>query len=82
VRRKLHNELTELRGNIRVYARVRPNKEGSATAIDLSDQGSISLPYNGVVSSFKMDRVFGPLSSQVLPLTHACLQRALDIAFE
>lgn len=66
VRRKLHNELTEVRGNIRVYARVRPNSEGTATALDLSDQGSISLPYNGVVSSFKMDRVFGPLSTQVL----------------
>ena len=77
-RRKLHNELQELKGNIRVFARVRPSDERCVLGID-EEIGSVTVPYNGNHSEFKFDRAFNPRSTQVslslslppaLPLSH------------
>ena len=62
-RARLPREWQELKGNIRVFARVRPSDDGCALNID-DDNGAISVPYNGVYSNFKFDRAFSPLSTQ------------------
>ena len=63
-RRKLHNELQELKGNIRVFARVRPSDERCVLGID-EEIGSVTVPYNGNHSEFRFDRAFNPRSTQV-----------------
>ncbi len=70
-RRKLHNLVQELRGNIRVYVRVRPllggeKAEGMAvkTRKDEEDWVGIVNEEMGVTKEWKFDRVFGPESTQ------------------
>ena len=53
LRRKLHNQVQELRGNIRVFCRVRPSLEGDAT-----DTARIAYPDDGTDS--KEVEVMGP----------------------
>jgi hypothetical protein len=53
----------ELKGNIRVFARVRPSDERCALSID-DENGTIAVPYGGSFSNFKFDRAFAPLSTQ------------------
>ncbi|KAG5354910.1 Kinesin-like protein klpA [Yarrowia sp. B02] len=78
-RRKLHNEIQELRGNIRVFSRVRPMLEsesrGDSTAVQMDfaddENMSISTPQidsitgqmGSKTTSFKFDRVFRPSAS-------------------
>lgn len=76
-RRQLHNTLQEVRGNIRVVARVRPvlgRKETSCVAAD-ADGCTITVqppPQRGVDGSaraspplsFTFDRAFGPTAAQ------------------
>ena len=62
-RRKLHNELQECKGNIRVFARVRPAEERCVMAVD-EHSGEVKVPYNGVQHAFTMDRAFNLRSSQ------------------
>src|SRR4051812_19227955 len=59
-RRKLHNELQELKGNIRVFARVRPGSdaEGGCPLSLCTETGSI-IPATVEQQQFKFDRVFG-----------------------
>lgn len=74
-RRKLHNLVQELRGNIRVFARVRPFLPSDG--VDLSKLPESSIAVRGDVNSLKIsrpdgneehnfafDRVFGPAVSQ------------------
>ncbi|XP_053535495.1 carboxy-terminal kinesin 2 isoform X2 [Ictalurus punctatus] len=78
-RRKLHNTIQELKGNIRVFCRVRPllsNKEATIPHIQLPthDKKSITLAkmeesHVGRAAEtknyiFSFDRVFGPQSTQ------------------
>lgn len=72
LRKKLHNELVELKGNIRVYCRVRPvikedgggrNAEKVIT-FDEDDDAILSVFSKGSKKSFEMDKVFRPESTQ------------------
>ena len=71
LRKKLHNQLVELRGNIRVFCRVRPpiseDGNGSNTTIvvhpDRDDDGLLYV-HRGNRKVFEMDKVFGPDSKQ------------------
>ena len=68
LRKQLYNQLMELRGNIRVYYRVRP-----ISAAEMADGAdSVRFPQDDEISvlaecgpkSFEFDRVFSPESSQ------------------
>ncbi|DBA96427.1 TPA: Nucleolar protein 58, variant 2 [Trebouxia sp. C0004] len=80
-RRALHNQLVELRGNIRVFCRVRP---GAASAVVCLPDG-LSVRLEGQTegikdSSFAFDKVFGGQSSQaeVFAEVSDMVQSALD----
>lgn len=70
-RKKLFNTLQELKGNIRVYTRVRPMNSREK---ELGDQGAVNVGMDevlqvvqndrGVKKNFEFDRVFGPKSTQ------------------
>ena len=57
-RRKLHNELVEIRGNIRVFARIRP-AAGRAAAAAVSHD-AIRLHVDGKPADFYFDRYATP----------------------
>lgn len=81
LRRKLHNEVQELRGNIRVFARVRPAlaqqsdhalatirfpNPREAKAIEVLSAGESATGTATMKTfGFDFDRVFGPTASQV-----------------
>ncbi|XP_039769361.1 kinesin-like protein KIFC3 isoform X3 [Ornithorhynchus anatinus] len=72
LRKKCHNELVRLKGNIRVIGRVRPitkeDGEGpdaaNAVTFDPDDDAVIHLLHKGKPVSFELDKVFPPTSSQ------------------
>ncbi|KAG3257177.1 kinesin family member C3, transcript variant X3 [Ictidomys tridecemlineatus] len=72
LRKKCHNELVRLKGNIRVIARVRPvtkeDGEGpeatNAVTFDPDDDSVIHLLHKGKPVSFELDKVFSPWASQ------------------
>ncbi|MBZ3889981.1 Kinesin-like protein KIFC3 [Sciurus carolinensis] len=72
LRKKCHNELVRLKGNIRVIARVRPvtkeDGEGpeatNAVTFDPNDDSIIHLLHKGKPVSFELDKVFSPWASQ------------------
>ncbi|GIL47931.1 hypothetical protein Vafri_4549 [Volvox africanus] len=78
VRRQLHNALVDLRGNIRVYCRVKPHPT-PATRLGC-DGTSIAVAVEGREHSFNYDRVFGPDSTQeqVFGAVSELVQSALD----
>jgi hypothetical protein len=61
--RFLSNAAQELKGNIRVFARIRPSEDRSALTVD-DENGTIAVPFGGVYNNFKFDRAFSPLSTQ------------------
>lgn len=93
-RRKLHNTIQELKGNIRVFCRVRPLVEGGLSKhihLAADDKTSISLAkteesHTGKGTdtqknyNFSFDRVFGPVASQqeVFEEISLLVQSALD----
>ncbi|XP_004625999.1 kinesin-like protein KIFC3 isoform X6 [Octodon degus] len=72
LRKKCHNELVRLKGNIRVIARVRPitkedgegPKAASVVTFDPDDDAVIHLLHKGKPVSFELDKVFSPGASQ------------------
>ena len=71
VRRKMHNLIQELRGNVRVFARVRPflpndNHGSQESCISTKSDGlSLRITNNNDEHNFAFDKVFGPSMSQV-----------------
>ncbi|XP_036606589.1 kinesin-like protein KIFC3 isoform X1 [Trichosurus vulpecula] len=72
LRKKCHNELVRLKGNIRVIGRVRPiTKEdgdgpeaSNAVTFDSDDDAIIHLLHKGKPVSFELDKVFPPHATQ------------------
>ena len=71
LRKKYHNELVELKGNIRVFCRVRPviKEDGvcanMAVSPDADDEDVLVVENSkGRNQSFEMDRLFTPEVSQ------------------
>uniref|UniRef100_A0AAV2LUK3 Kinesin-like protein KIFC3 n=1 Tax=Knipowitschia caucasica TaxID=637954 RepID=A0AAV2LUK3_KNICA len=72
LRKKCHNELVRLKGNIRVFCRVRPvsqEEQDSADAktmlsFDSDDDSILYLSNKGKIMTFELDRVFPPKSTQ------------------
>ncbi|CAI8593017.1 unnamed protein product [Vicia faba] len=90
LRKELHNTILELKGNIRVFCRVRPllPEEGCSTdgkiisyptSMEASGRG-VELAQNGQKHSFTFDRVFAPDASQQEVFTEISqlVQSALD----
>ncbi|XP_047959009.1 kinesin-like protein KIN-14R [Salvia hispanica] len=72
-RRKLHNQLQETKGNIRVFCRCRPLSKSEVVAgcasvmdFDAANDGDLGIAANGSnKKSFKFDRVYTPKDDQV-----------------
>uniref|UniRef100_A0ABM5EUB0 Kinesin-like protein n=2 Tax=Pogona vitticeps TaxID=103695 RepID=A0ABM5EUB0_9SAUR len=72
LRKKCHNELVRLKGNIRVFGRVRPicKEDGvgpeaaNAVTFDPDDDGILHLMHKGKLISFELDKVFPPEATQ------------------
>jgi kinesin family protein C1 len=88
-RRAAHNALVDLRGSIRVYARVRPAADpcasASASAIGASvapapDGRTLSVNVNGATHGFSFNSVLGPGATQahVFAEVSELLQSSLD----
>ena len=68
LRKQLYNQLMELRGNIRVYCRVRPisaaEMADGADSVRFPQEDEITVLAERGPKSFEFDRVFSPESSQ------------------
>ncbi|NXX23636.1 KIFC3 protein, partial [Podargus strigoides] len=72
LRKKCHNELVRLKGNIRVFGRVRPitKEDGkgleatNVVTFDANDDAVLHLMHKGKQVSFELDKVFPPQASQ------------------
>ncbi|XP_030621542.1 kinesin-like protein KIFC3 [Chanos chanos] len=72
LRKKCHNELVRLKGNIRVFCRVRPICPGEVDAseaknivtFDPDDDAILYLSNRGKLMTFEMDKIFPPEATQ------------------
>nr|XP_055030077.1 kinesin-like protein KIFC3 isoform X3 [Misgurnus anguillicaudatus] len=72
LRKKCHNELVRLKGNIRVLCRVRPICPGERDAtdtknlvtFDVDDDAVLYLSNKGKLMTFELDKVFPPQATQ------------------
>ncbi|KAB5529177.1 hypothetical protein DKX38_019258 [Salix brachista] len=86
--RKLYNQVQDLKGNIRVYCRVRPFLTGQASrfsTVDHIDEGNITIIIPSKYGkegrkSFSFNKVFGPLATQeeVFADTQPLIRSVLD----
>lgn len=73
LRKRLHNEIIEMKGNIRVLCRVRPTikEDGSGpmaqhiVSFDHDDDQLVHVLSRSSMKTFEMDCVFQPGSTQV-----------------
>lgn len=66
-RKRLHNQLLELRGNIRVFCRVRPlNSREKESCVSFPEEANICIEQGKGKDAkvFQFDHVFGPQSTQ------------------
>lgn len=77
-RREAHNQLVELKGNIRVFCRIRPHPRAIATVG--SDGSSVRISADNKDHVFSFDRVFKPAVSQAAVFEEVAdvVQSALD----
>ena len=85
LRRSLHNELEEVKGNIRVYCRIRPLSKSELSkkctvTLRAVDEYMLSLDFKKRSHSFEFDRVFGPDVTQasVFEPTKRLCQSVID----
>uniref|UniRef100_A0A8C6KYM3 Kinesin-like protein n=1 Tax=Nothobranchius furzeri TaxID=105023 RepID=A0A8C6KYM3_NOTFU len=72
LRKKIHNELVRLKGNIRVFCRVRPvsqDEQDSADSrtvlsFDSDDSDVLYISNKGKTMTFELDKVFPPQATQ------------------
>ncbi|XP_037395773.1 kinesin-like protein KIFC3 isoform X2 [Pygocentrus nattereri] len=71
LRKKCHNELVRLKGNIRVFCRVRPMCQEEAESdsknmvtFDPDDDAVLYLSNKGKLMTFELDKVFPPQATQ------------------
>ncbi|KAG7239568.1 hypothetical protein INR49_028719 [Caranx melampygus] len=72
LRKKCHNELVRLKGNIRVFCRVRPVSQEEQDAadsktmlsFDSDDDAILYLSNKGKIMTFELDKVFAPQATQ------------------
>ena len=78
-RRALHNTIQELKGNIRVFCRVRPSGD-APSAIKLGDANKLSLAHSKETHNFGFDKTFGPAEGQtaVFAEVEGLVQSSLD----
>ncbi|KAF5820330.1 putative minus-end-directed kinesin ATPase [Helianthus annuus] len=85
--RKLYNQVQDLKGNIRVYCRVRPflGRQSNATnTVDCIEEGTISIntppKYGKGRRSFSFNKIFGPSATQeeVFEDTRPLIRSVLD----
>ena len=85
-RRKMHNVIQELRGNVRVFARIRPflpddnAPKDAASAVALKGEFSLKIAAGKNEHSFDFDKVFAPSVGQETVFTEVSefVQSALD----
>jgi len=78
--RDMHNAIQDLKGNIRVFCRVRPTTD-AVPAIKLCDEiGQVSVCWNEEEHDFTFDKAFGVASTQqqVFDEVEGVVQSALD----
>ncbi|KAK9845317.1 hypothetical protein WJX81_003385 [Elliptochloris bilobata] len=64
-RRRLHNTVQELRGNIRVFVRVRPDADAAGSGrLPAEDGHRVLATTAGATKAFDFDRAFPPEASQ------------------
>uniref|UniRef100_A0ACD5UQG7 Uncharacterized protein n=1 Tax=Avena sativa TaxID=4498 RepID=A0ACD5UQG7_AVESA len=85
LRKKLHNTILELKGNIRVFCRVRPLLSNESGAVSYPKSGEnigrgVELMHNTQAYSFAFDKVFDHSASQedVFTEISQLVQSALD----
>ena len=84
MRRALHNQIQELRGNVRVFCRVRPSTSTLQCAELGQDGSSVTVLRDpedpATAAAFDFDRAFGPKSSQgeIFEEVSQLVQSALD----
>ncbi|KAG7277868.1 hypothetical protein CRUP_001320 [Coryphaenoides rupestris] len=72
LRKKCHNELVRLKGNIRVFCRVRPvsheeqvsTESRNMVSFDSDDDAVLYLSNKGKTMTFELDKVFPPQATQ------------------
>ncbi|GFR50278.1 hypothetical protein Agub_g12465 [Astrephomene gubernaculifera] len=80
VRRRLHDQLQQLRGNIRVLCRVRPVQVGQRDIVSYPLEGLLAVsPPDRRYQEFEFDHVFPPSSGQCSVFEEAvgCLVRSV-----
>jgi len=68
-RKKLHNEIEDMKGKIRVFARVRPLmgnevKRGDSNCVAIPDEMTVNIDTKNGVKAYHFDTCFGPESTQ------------------